>query len=686
MEYEKIKNSRRKKPTPELGGLMDSAMKAAHGATSWIMDRQKADGHWCAELESNATITAEYVFMCQALGISVAARREKMIRYFRSNQKSDGSWGIAWNSAGDVSTAVEVYLALRILGVDAEDEALRRAEDFIRAQGGIAKVRIFTRINLAQFGLFPWGAVPVIPPEFILLPPESPVNIYNLSSWARGTMVPLFIIFHHKPTFALPNGCAAKNDWLDHLWLDAKNKDVPYSAPWQSILKAEGVSYRSFFALADKALRASEKVRGLIKEYSLRDRLRALSLPVVDRALDLSLRAYAVKKCEEWVLQHQEISGDWAGIFPPMVNGVVALSLNGFGLDSDQMRRGLQAIENFAIDDEEGFRVQACVSPVWDTVLTMRGLTDCGFDRSSEKLTTARKWVDAKQLCVNYGDWKVYNPNGASGGWSFEYENSWYPDVDDTAAVMLAFLKQDPGQADTNTMTNAAQWIVSMQNKDGGWGAFDKDNDKTFLNRIPFSDMDSLCDPSTPDVAGRVLEAFAVLGDDRYKYTMERALDYLRKSQEPEGSWYGRWGVNYVYGTSNVLCGLSEAGIRATDPMVKRAITWLKSKQNADGGWGECLESYSDRSLMGVGASTASQTAWGVMGLIASLPASDMAVRRGIQWLVDHQQQEGELSGSWEEREFTGTGFPKHFYLRYHYYRHMFPMMALGRFISKNTQ
>lgn len=657
-------------PTPDLNALMDEALGAARAATDWIMARQHADGHWCAELESNATITAEYVFMCQALGIRLDARSEKILRYFRGNQKDDGSWGIAWNHPGDVSTTVEVYLAHRLLGVAIDEPLMKRAEAYIRDQGGIAKVRIFTRINLAQFGLFPWGAVPVIPPEFILLPKESPVNIYALSSWARGTMVPLFIIFHHKPTFTLPNGRTEGNTWLDHLWLDPTQKDVPYSEPWLEIFKESGVSYRSFFGLADKAMQLSEKVRGLLRRFSVEDKV----------------RDYAVKKCEEWVLQHQEISGDWAGIFPPMVNGVVALSLNGFSLTSDQMRRGLAAIENFAIDDEEGFRVQACVSPVWDTVLTMRGLVDCGFDQKSDKLIAARKWVDSKQLCVNYGDWKVYNPNGMSGGWSFEYENSWYPDVDDTAAVMLAFLKQDRAQASTNTMTRAAQWVVSMQNKDGGWGAFDKDNNKLFLNEIPFSDMDSLCDPSTPDVAGRVLEAFAVLDDSRYSYTVEKALDYLRKSQEPEGSWYGRWGVNYVYGTSNVLCGLTEARIPATDPMVKRALAWLKSKQNADGGWGECLESYSDRSLMGVGTSTASQTAWGVMGLLAYLPASDPAARRGVQWLISRQETQGELAGAWQEQEFTGTGFPNHFYLRYHYYRHMFPMMALGRFITKNTQ
>lgn len=672
--------------------LLEESISAAKHACDWIMAKQHADGHWCAELESNATITAEYVFMCQALGIDIKARAGKIGRYFRSQQKEDGSWGIAFNLDGDVSTTVEVYLALRILGVGAGDEALMRAEEFIRAHGGVAAVRIFTRINLAAFGLFPWEAIPVIPPEFIFLPHESPVNVYSLSSWARSTMVPLFIIFHHKPVFALPNGMSAGNDWLDHLWLDPTDKNVPYAPNWLESLQTDGVGYRSFFTAADAALRGLEKARAAAKTHPLFTKAKVFAgqLPVlgplVAPALETSVREIAVKKCEEWILRRQEDSGDWAGIFPPMVNGIIALTLNGHGLDSDPVRRGLEAIERFAIDDAEGFRVQACVSPVWDTVLVMRGLGDCGFDLHAERLEAARHWVEGKQLLVDHGDWKVYNPNGVSGGWSFEYENSWYPDIDDTAAVMIAFLKQHPESGNDAVLQRAAQWIVSMQNRDGGWGAFDKDNDKLFLNQIPFSDMDSLCDPSSPDVTGRVLEAFGMLDDPRYKYSVEKGLEYIRKSQEPEGSWYGRWGVNYVYGTSNVLCALGEQAIPGEDTMVKKAIAWLKSRQNEDGGWGERLESYSDRSLMGVGPSTASQTAWAVMGLLAYLPAADEAVQRGVRWLVDRQVKDGDLRGAWEEREFTGTGFPNHFYLRYHYYRHFFPMMALGRFVAKQTQ
>jgi squalene-hopene/tetraprenyl-beta-curcumene cyclase len=671
-----------------IEALSEAASRAAGLAKNWFMSRQLPDGHWCAELESNATLTAEYVMLYQALGLHIDQTKGKqIIQYLLGNQKPDGSWGIAHNYSGDVSTTTEVYFALRLLGLPPEDRNLNRAEDFIRANGGIEKVRIFTRINLALFGLFPWSAIPVIPPEFILLPPESPVNIYTLSSWARSTMVPLFIIFHHKPVFALPNGRSDNNDWLDHLWLNPKNKNIAYAEPWLDVLKTEGISYKSFFAASDLLLRAYDKALEKTNSSSLFKTLSNLALPVIGTVKDKLPREYAVKKCEEWVLERQEETGDWAGIMPPMINGVLALTLNGHGLDSSPVQRGLDAIERFVINDENGFRVQACVSPVWDTVLGMRALIDCGVNKDDAKILAARKWVDAKQIRKNYGDWKVYNPNGTPGGWSFEYENTWYPDVDDTAAVMNAFLLQDMSSKSSETIQRAAQWIVSMQNRDGGWGAFDKDNDKLFLNQIPFSDMDSLCDPSSPDVTGRVLEAFGLLNDTRYSYTVKKALEYIRKTQEPEGSWYGRWGVNYIYGTSNVLCGLQHQDIPLDDAMIVRALDWLKSKQNSDGGWGECLESYADRNKMGVGASTASQTAWALMGLLAYLPATDDAICRGISWLCAKQVHESSSlqHGSWNEEEFTGTGFPNHFYLRYHYYRHFFPMMALGRFVTKSS-
>ncbi len=641
--------------------LAGEARSAADAAQKYLFRIQRGD-HWCAELESNTTITAEYVMMRQALGLDLAGRAEPIARYLFSKQREDGSWGIALDLPGDVSTTVETYFALRLLGLATGDARMARAERFIRAAGGIAAVRVFTRINLALFGLFPWHAVPSVPPEVVLLPPSSPINIYRLSSWARGTMVPLFLLFHHRPVFALPDGRSAESRWLDHLWLDPSRKDVPYRGSVLATFREHGPGWKAFFNAGDATLRAYERVRGVAP------------LPL--------LRKHALRACERWVLDHQEASGDWAGIFPPMLNGVLALHLAGHALDSSPVRRGLAAIERFAIHDGEGFRIEACQSPVWDSALSLIGLADSGHEGGDPRLAAVRDWIERKQILDEHGDWRVYNRRGRPGGFSFEHVNTWYPDVDDTAAVVLAFLKGSPSSRGEAAMRRAVDWMLSMQNRDGGWAAFDVENDRRFLNEIPFSDMDSLCDPSSPDVTGRVLEALGALGDRRHAAACRRGLAYLRRSQEPEGSWFGRWGVNYVYGTSNVLCGLARQRVPAADPMVRRALDWLHSVQNEDGGFGEGVASYADRGLMGCGPSTASQTAWGAMGLLAYRPPSDGATARAVQWLVDRQLASGPSAGSWEEEAFTGTGFPRHFYLRYHLYRHYFPLMALGRFCA----
>jgi squalene-hopene/tetraprenyl-beta-curcumene cyclase len=646
---------------PERDALGEGARRAAEAAQRFLW-RVRRDEHWCGELESNVTVTAEYVFLRQALGLGFDGRRDGLVRYLASRQKPDGSWGIASTLPGDVSSTAETYLALRILGVGEEDPRLLMAAAFLRGAGGLAKVRVFTRIHLALFGLFPWEAVPAVPPEAILLPRWSPVNAFRLASWARSTMVPLFVLFHHRPRFALPAGAGA--GWLDHLWLDPADKRVPYRESVAATLRRHGPGWKSFFNAADAALRvhAAAHARGV-------PGLRAL-------------RAHALRECEAWILDRQEPTGDWAGIFPPMLNGVLALRAAGWPVDSDPVRRGLSAIEAFTIADGEGFRIEACQSPVWDTILSLIGLLDSGADPADPRLAAARGWVEDRQLTGDWGDWKVYNPRGSPGGWSFEYENSWYPDVDDTAAVVIGLVKQDPASRRGEVVRRALAWMASMQNRDGGWAAFDRDNDRLFLNEIPFSDMDSLCDPSSPDVTGRVLEAFGIAGDPRYSRACRRGLDYLRRSQEPEGSWFGRWGVNYVYGTSNVLNGLARMGLPASDPMVARGLAWLEGVQRPDGGWGEGLDSYADRARMGIGPSTASQTAWGLLGLLAWRGADDAAVRRGVEWLVDRQLADGPAAGSWREEEFTGTGFPRHFYLRYHLYRHYFPLMALGRFCA----
>jgi squalene-hopene/tetraprenyl-beta-curcumene cyclase len=645
-------------PRPTEEALVDAAFAAAVRARDFAYAIRKADGHWCAELESNTTVTAEYVFMRQALGLDLASKRDGLVHYFLNQQKVDGSWGLATNHAGDVSTTAETYLALRLLGVSVDDPRMKEAERYVLMHGGLEKMRVFTRINLAIFGLFPWEAVPTMLPELILCPPSSPANIYALSSWARGTMVPLLVLFHLKPLFALPNGRSPDNDWLDHLWLNPKNKRIPYSEPLMSVLRSTGASWKAFFTATEPLLRGYEMLRELGRT------------PLV------GLRQRAVRKCEEWILERQEKGGDWAGIFPPMLNGVLALHANGRSADDPRVRVALEAIERFTIEDDQGFRVEPCQSPIWDTILMMVALVDAGL--GDETLVEARQWIEKRQVLCDRGDWKVSNPAGRPGGWSFEYCNTWYPDVDDTAAIITGFLKHDPSSATSEVVQRAVDWMISMQNDDGGWAAFDKNNDKIFLNDLPFSDMASLSDPSTPDIVGRVLEALGLLDDPRHRDVCARGIAYLRKTQEPEGSWFGRWGVNYVYGTSNVLCALSRQRIGAADPMVARAVAWLRSVQNADGGWGECLESYGNRALMGKGRSTASQTAWALMGLLAYLPAEDPAIERGIAWLVATQTP----AGSWDEAEFTGTGFPNHFYLRYNLYRHYFPLMALGRYAA----
>ncbi len=652
-----------------------------HRGAEFLFSLQRVDGHWCAELESNPTITAEYVFLCRMLGTDLGERRPKITRYLLSRQNVDGSWSIARRWDGDVSSTAEVYLALRILGVDSDDPALRRAEHYILRNGGLEEVRIFTRIFFAMFGLMPWDAIPSIPPEFMLMPPQAPVNIYSLSSWARGTMVPLFVIGHHRPVFSLSKG----NDWLDHLWINKADKRVPYSSPLLNLILKHRISWKTFFGTADAFLKVYEFTK---------------IGPVRKRAL---------KECTKWILERQEETGDWGGIFPPMMNGMIALSLEGHAIDSEPLKKGLRAIENFSWEDHQGYRIQACISPVWDTALAAIALLDSGLNPENPKIRESIQWLKERQLRVDHGDWKVSRPDLPSGGWSFEYSNSWYPDVDDTAVVLLALLKHDLASASGEESLRAVEWMTGMQNRDGGWAAFDVNNDKLFLNEIPFSDMDSLCDPSTPDVTGRVIEALGLFvtspseipGDlrERARSACLSGLTYLRNTQEIQGSWFGRWGVNYIYGTSNVLCGLASAGLSAADPMVTSAIRWLKQVQNDDGGWGESLASYADKRWMGRGESTPSQTAWALMGLMGFVSLNDPVIEKGIRWLANHQYPARVIpawhggdrvpdarGSSWEETHFTGTGFPNHFYIRYHFYRHYFPMMALGRYFHSQEQ
>ena len=585
--------------------LASAAHRALDLAVKYTCEVVKANGHWCGELSSNATITAEYVFLRQALELDLKIDSDALCHWFFSEQKPDGSWSIApGDYLGDVSTTTEAYLALKIQGIPSDAPPMQRARNFVITQGGVEKVRIFTRIYLATFGLFPWNSVPELPAELILMPAWAPINIYKLSSWARSTIVPLLMVSHHRPIFRLSNGQSAHNDYLDELWSSPTQKAVPYRKALRELLWIDLVAFA--FAFIDMVLSYLDGLRGFF------------------------LREHALRQCSTWILEHQEASGDWAGIFPPMHVGLLALILEGHSLSDSCVVRGLEAVERFVWQDKRGKRVQACVSPVWDTILMTIGLRDAGIDGSDEHIL------------------------------------------------------------------KAIEWILGMQNSDGGWAAFDLNNNSFFLNKIPFSDMDSLCDPSTADVTGRILEAFGLVFKhtkhgyideallNRMNTASRHGIEYLQSVQEPTGAWYGQWGSNYIYGTSNVLCGLEYyKHDHQVQNLIQSALRWLKDVQNADGGWGESLDTYKDPELAGCGSSTASQTAWGAMGLLAHLPPTDQVVCRSIAFPTRSQTDRKGEGASWPETEYTGTGFPRFFYLGYALYPHCFPMMALGRFLRR---
>jgi squalene-hopene/tetraprenyl-beta-curcumene cyclase len=657
-----------------FGSQADEVKSALHRAANYSYRIQHEDGHWYGELKSNATLTSEYVMLRQALGLELESDRKEIIGWFLSEQNADGSWAIAPGHPGNISCSVESYLALKILGVQPDTAAMQKARSFIISAGGVAKVRIFSRIYLATFGLFPWTAIPELPAELILMPDTAFISIYRLASWARSTIVPLLIVAHHRPLYALPNGKSATNDFLDELWVNAAEKNEPYSPPLWELIKTDLVAATS--VVCDNVL---HMLGGLRKSPS---------------------RSYTLKLCLDWTLQHQEVEGDWGGIFPPMHVSILALTLEGYALEDAPVRKGLEAIERFSWSDEVGKRMQPCVSPMWDTILTTIGL--CDANMASDRTFHAINWVKDRQIFGPEGDWRILKPNITAGGFSFEYFNRWYPDVDDTAAAILAIIKEDPDlKSSLPSIVKAVEWIIGMQNHDGGWGAFDIHNDREFLNKIPFSDMDALCDPSTADVTGRILEAFGLLFQNSsdmsidllkdMNHTCKRAIRYLLATQEMDGSWYGRWGSNYIYGTSNVVCGLTyftnwgedSTGI---NDRLNRALAWLSTIQNPDGGWGETLFSYKNPDLAGKGPSTPSQTGWALMALLAHNQSHLKAIERGVKYLLQTQtKSERPEEASWPESLYTGTGFPNHFYIGYTLYSHYFPMMALGRYIGVNA-
>ncbi|MEH2314203.1 MAG: squalene--hopene cyclase [Nostoc sp.] len=623
---------------------VNQVAEAIAASQQYLLSIQNPAGYWWAELESNVTITAEVVLLHKIWGTDQAKPLHKVEAYLRQQQREHGGWELYYGDGGELSTSVEAYMALRLLGVPATDPAMIRAQAFILQRGGISKTRIFTKLHLALIGCYNWRGIPSLPPWIMLLPKAFPVNIYEMSSWARSSTVPLLVVCDRKPVF-ITNPTIN----LDQLYVEGIDQvrwELPQSGDWTDL-----------FLTLDHGFKLAER----------------LNL--------VPLRQEGIKAAEKWILERQEATGDWGGIIPAMLNSMLALRCLDYHPNDPIVERGLQAIDNFAIETEDSYRVQPCVSPVWDTAWAMRALVESGFAPDHPAVVKAGEWLLQKQI-LDYGDWAVKNRQGKPGAWAFEFDNRFYPDIDDSAVVVMALhvAKLPNEKIKQAAIARALDWIASMQCKPGGWAAFDLDNDQDWLNSIPYGDLKAMIDPNTADVTARVVEMLGACNLTIDSDNLERSLSYLLREQETEGCWFGRWGVNYIYGTSGVLSALALIDPQKHKLSIERGAAWLIGCQNLDGGWGETCRSYDDPSLKGKGNSTASQTAWALIGLLAAGEATGKlaleAIERGIGYLVATQQPDG----TWYEADFTGTGFPCHFYLKYHMYQQYFPLIALGRY------
>jgi squalene-hopene/tetraprenyl-beta-curcumene cyclase len=647
-------------PADQQPDVTETARLTLKRAREHLVGLQHEEGWWQGELETNVTMDAEDLMLREFLGIRTEAETAAAGRWIRSQQRADGTWANFFDGPGDLSTTIEAYVALRLAGDPPDQPHMTRASQWILAQGGIEASRVFTRIWLAMLGQWSWDTLPVIPPELIYLPAWFPLNIYDWGCWARQTIVPLAVVGSLRPSRPLPFG------------LDELKTGIPPAGgdrdPW-SIL----------FNTLDRALH-------LYENKGLRSRRRGPHpMGRWGKGPAAAVRRAALRRCAEWIIARQEQDGCWGGIQPPWVYSLLALNLLGYRVNHPVVKRGLAGLDRFTITEETPDgpirRLEACQSPVWDTVLAMVALGDAGATVDDPAMSRAAAWVLNEEI-PGPGDWQVKRPAIEQGGWAFEFDNDGYPDTDDTAEVILALRKCWPAGGSTQAdqaVRSAVGWMLGMQSKDGGWGAFDADNDRQLVNKLPFCDFGAVIDPPSADVTAHIVEALAHEGMRDHE-AVRRGVIWLLKAQEQDGSWFGRWGANYVYGTGAVVPALIAAGVKPSKPCIRRAVAWLESHQNADGGWGEDLRSYDDPGLAGRGVSTASQTAWALLALLAAEgegAALSEAVRRGIGWLAGQQRADG----TWDEPQFTGTGFPGDFYINYHLYRLVFPISALGRYL-----
>jgi squalene-hopene/tetraprenyl-beta-curcumene cyclase len=640
-----------------------SASACLDRATGALEALQHRDGWWKGELETNVTMDAEDLLLREFLGISASEVTAASARWIRSKQRADGSWATFYGGPPDLSTTTEAYVALRLAGDPIDADHMRKAAEFVSSAGGIEHTRVFTRIWLALFDLWPWEELPVLPPEIMFLPRWVPLNIYDFACWARQTIVALSVVSAHRPVHRLSFG-------IDEL-RTAPARQAAQAAPAGTRATQEAVPLTARPARSRAAVKLAEKLRPLSSwagRFQALDRL----LHAYEHKPVKALRRAALRRAEQWIVARQEADGSWGGIQPPWVYSLIALSLQGYPLDHPVMRAGIDGLDGFTILDGDTRRIEACQSPVWDTALAVTALEDAGIAPGDPVLTKAATWLLGEEITVR-GDWRVRRPLLEPGGWAFEFANDNYADIDDTAEVVLALART--GAPDGGALARAVSWIEGMQCADGGFAAFDVDNTQVLCRELPFCDFGELIDPPSADVTAHVAEMLAALG--RTGPVLDRATAWLLRAQEDDGSWFGRWGANHVYGTGAVLPALVAAGLGTEHAAVRRAVTWLEHHQNADGGWGEDLRSYRDSSYRGRGASTASQTAWALLGLLASGERTE-SVERGVDWLVASQAPDG----SWPEPWFTGTGFPGDFYINYHLYRLVFPVMALGRFLK----
>ncbi len=632
--------------TTSLSDPLD--LDTARAATSrWLIDGQHTEGYWAGELEGDTILESEYVLLMAFLGREGDENSVKACRYLRGLQLPSGGWSIYPGGPAEISASVKSYFALKLVGVRQDEPDMVRARETVHGLGGAQACNSFTRFYLALLGQIGYDETPSVPPEMVLIPSWMSFSLAAMSAWTRTIVVPLSIMSAYKPVRALrpSQGIAElfRADLPRHLSRRTRN---PFT-------------WTNFFLGVDRVFKTA------------------------DRLLPGSWRQPGIRAAHKWMFEHFENSDGLGAIFPPMIYTVVALEVLGYSRNSAPFTWAMRQLEDLFIEEDGKLRIQPCVSPVWDTAIATIALADAELPPDHPALTRAVRWLLEKEV-RNPGDWCVRRKGVEPSGWHFQFRNDLYPDIDDTAMVLLALQKSALSNSpEVRACTKrAAAWLLAMQNKDGGWAAFDVDIDNEVLTKVPFADHNAMLDPSCADITARILEILGVLGYRADHPQVAKGLDYLWRTQEPEGCWYGRWGVNYIYGTWQVLQGLAALAFPMDHPALRKAADWLESVQQNDGGWGETCASYDDRDLMGKGETTASQTAWAVLGLVSAGRSGSEAVKRGIAFLAETQKSDG----SWDEAPFTGTGFPRVFYLRYHLYRVYFPLMALARYHAATSE